>query len=168
VARAYRGRRLRALGGGGDKGNHWRAASATPAPIGLVKAALEALDGLDLYGPHGDGSAGLHIPQRRCGMRLRRRPPGPACRGSASKEVDSACLSVIGYPRLGRWKIPLLVDAQGQDSGGSSAAGTATKRFRSRWPPDGGGATIAFHYELEELASFESNRVRNWPLFFAY
>jgi phosphorylase kinase alpha/beta subunit len=65
--------------------------------IGLVKAALEAARGLDLYGLHGDGQQRLWVPPDAV-VRLRRALEALLPKESASKEVDSACLSVIGYP----------------------------------------------------------------------
>ena len=63
----------------GDKGNHGEP-ERNASSIGLVKAALEALEGLDLYGPHGDGSCCLHIPHpRSCGCGG---PCRPCCRGN--------------------------------------------------------------------------------------
>ena len=70
---------------------------AEAAAIGMAKAALEALEDLDLFGPHGDGSVRLLIPQGAV-VRLRRALESLLPRESASKEADSACLSVIGYP----------------------------------------------------------------------
>ena len=78
----------------GDKGNHGLP-ERNASSIGMAKAALEALDGLDLYGPRGDGSCILLIPQGAI-VRLRRALQGLLPRESASKEADSACLSVIG------------------------------------------------------------------------
>ena len=80
----------------GDKGNHGLS-ERNASSIGLVKAALEALEGLDLYGPHGDGRCQLLIPHDAI-VRLRRALRSLLPRESASKEVDSACLAEIGYP----------------------------------------------------------------------
>ena len=54
VARAYRVADY-GIWERGDKGNHGLP-ERNASSIGMVKAALEALEGLDLYGPHGDGS----------------------------------------------------------------------------------------------------------------
>jgi len=52
-------------------------------------------------GPHGDGAfAVCNIPQA-AGDAPAPRPPGPCAAESAEQEVDSACLSVIGYPAWG-------------------------------------------------------------------
>ncbi|MDA1170658.1 MAG: glycoside hydrolase family 15 protein, partial [Cyanobacteria bacterium] len=80
----------------GDKGNNG-APERNASSIGLVKAALEAAQGLDLYGPEGDGSALLWVPPDAI-VRLRRALEGLLPRESASKEVDSACLTTVAYP----------------------------------------------------------------------
>ena len=69
VARAYRVRDY-GIWERGDKGNHGLP-ERNASSIGLVKAALEALEGLDLYGPHGSGQCHLHIPHDAI-VRLRR------------------------------------------------------------------------------------------------
>jgi len=148
----------------GDKGNHGLP-ERNASSIGLVKAALEALEGLDLYGPHGDGRCQLLIPHDAI-VRLRRALRSLLPRESASKEVDSACLAVIGYPA---WAVdsPSLVQRTRhkirQDLGGPYGY----KRFRR----DGHQTVIEdhtrLHYQREELAQFESIECE-WPLFIAY
>ena len=80
----------------GDKGNNG-APERNASSIGLVKAALEASAGLDPFGPHGDGRHILWVPPDAV-LRLRRALEALLPRESASKEVDSGCLAVIGYP----------------------------------------------------------------------
>lgn len=82
--------------GRGDKGNHGLP-ERNASSISMAKAAIESLNGLGLYGPHGDGTCRLLIPQGAL-VRLRRVLHHMLPRESSSKEVDSACLSVIGYP----------------------------------------------------------------------
>ncbi|MCT0203414.1 glycoside hydrolase family 15 protein [Synechococcus sp. CS-602] len=163
VARAYRVADY-GIWERGDKGNHGEP-ERNASSIGLVKAALEALDGLDLYGPHGDGSCCLHIPQPPV-MRLRRALQALLPRESASKEVDSACLSVIGYPA---WAVedPLLVERTRDKIRRELGGFYGYKRFRR----DGHQTVVEdhhrLHYEREELAQFEAIECE-WPLFFAY
>ncbi|MFN9622457.1 MAG: glycoside hydrolase family 15 protein, partial [Cyanobacteriota bacterium] len=95
VARAYRVADY-GIWERGDKSNHGLP-ERNASSIGMVKAALEALEGIDLLGPHGDGSWRLMSPQDAL-VRLRRALRSLLPRESASKEADSACLSVIGYP----------------------------------------------------------------------
>ncbi|MEO1002278.1 MAG: glycoside hydrolase family 15 protein [Cyanobacteria bacterium J06638_7] len=148
----------------GDKGNHGLP-ERNASSIGLVKAALEALQGLDLYGPHGDGSACLVIPHDAI-VRLRRALLGLLPRESASKEVDAACLAVIGYPA---WAVEdsQLVERTRTRIRSDLSGGYGYKRFRR----DGHQTVVEdhrrLHYEREELAQFEHIECQ-WPLFWAY
>ena len=148
----------------GDKGNHGLP-ERNASSIGLVKAALEALDGLDLYGPHGDGRCQLLIPHDGI-VRLRRALRSLLPRESASKEVDSACLAVIGYPA---WAVenPALVQRTRQKIRQELGGAYGYKRFHR----DGHQTVIEdhtrLHYQREELAQFEGIECE-WPLFIAY
>jgi phosphorylase kinase alpha/beta subunit len=163
VARAYRVADY-GIWERGDKGNHGLP-ERNASSIGLVKAALEALDGVDLYGPHGDGSCCLVIPHDAI-VRLRRALVGLLPRESASKEVDSACLAVIGYPA---WAVddPALVERTRARIRAELGGAYGYKRFRR----DGHQTVVEdvtrLHYEREELAEFEHIECE-WPLFHAY
>jgi phosphorylase kinase alpha/beta subunit len=163
VARAYRVADY-GIWERGDKGNHGLP-ERNASSIGLVKAALEALEGLDLYGPHGDGGCSLHIPHDAI-VRLRRALTGLLPRESASKEVDAACLSVIGYPA---WAVedPQLVERTRTKIRTELGGPYGYKRFRR----DGHQTVVEdhtrLHYEREELAQFEHIECE-WPLFLAY
>jgi phosphorylase kinase alpha/beta subunit len=163
VARAYRVADY-GIWERGDKGNHGLP-ERNASSIGLVKAALEALEGLDLFGPHGDGSCCLVIPHDAI-VRLRRALRALLPRESASKEVDAACLAVIGYPAwavedpqlAGRTRTKIRTELGGR---------YGYKRFRR----DGHQTVLEdhtrLHYEREELAQFEHIECE-WPLFWAY
>jgi phosphorylase kinase alpha/beta subunit len=163
VARAYRVADY-GIWERGDKGNHGLP-ERNASSIGLVKAALEALEGLDLYGPHGNGSCRLHIPHDAI-VRLRRALSGLLPRESSSKEVDAACLSVIGYPA---WAVedPALVERTRSKIRTELGGPYGYKRFRR----DGHQTVVEdhnrLHYEREELAQFEHIECE-WPLFLAY
>ena len=163
VARAYRVADY-GIWERGDKGNHGLP-ERNASSIGMVKAALEALEGLDLYGPHGDGSCCLVIPHDAI-VRLRRALQGLLPRESASKEVDSACLSVIGYPA---WAVEdrQLAERTRRKIRAELGGAYGYKRFRR----DGHQTVVEdhnrLHYEREELAQFE-NIECEWPLFWAF
>jgi phosphorylase kinase alpha/beta subunit len=163
VARAYRVADY-GIWERGDKGNHGLP-ERNASSIGMVKAALEALEGLDLYGPHGDGSCCLVIPHDAI-VRLRRALRGLLPRESASKEADSACLSVIGYPA---WAVedPQLVERTRRKIRAELGGAYGYKRFRR----DGHQTVVEdhtrLHYEREELAQFEHIECE-WPLFWAF
>jgi len=163
VARAYRVADY-GIWERGDKGNHGLP-ERNASSIGLVKAALEALEGLDLYGPHGDGSCCLTIPHDAI-VRLRRALRSLLPRESASKEADSACLAVIGYPA---WAVedPRLV-ARTRDTIRRELGGRyGYKRFRRDGHQCVNEDVTRLHYEREELAEFEHIECE-WPLFLAY
>ena len=163
VARAYRVADY-GIWERGDKGNHGLP-ERNASSIGLVKAALESLEGLDLYGPHGDGRSCLVIPHDAI-VRLRRALDALLPRESASKEVDSACLAVIGYPA---WAVddPELRRRTRAKIRAELGGAYGYKRFRR----DGHQTVVEdhtrLHYEREELAEFEHIECE-WPLFWAY
>lgn len=148
----------------GDKGNHGLP-ERNASSIGMAKAALEALDGLDLFGVHGDGSLQVLIPQGAV-VRLRRALQGLLPRESASKEADSACLSVVGYPA---WAVedPQLVQRTCERIRRLLGGAYGYKRFLR----DGHQTVVEdvsrLHYERDELATFEGIE-SEWPLFLAY
>jgi len=127
--------------------------------VGLVKAALEALRWASTsMAPTATQLLSHSPPAAGDPLRAPSRPCLP--RESRSKEVDSACLSVIGYP-AGPVEDPCWSNAPGTRSAGAPAAGTANKRFPSRWPPDGGGrTTIASTTSANRTGPVRSNRVR--------
>jgi phosphorylase kinase alpha/beta subunit len=163
VARAYRTPDY-GIWERGDKGNHGLP-ERNASSIGMAKAALESLDGLDLFGIHGDGSRQIVIPQGAL-VRLRRALKNLLPRESASKEADSACLSVVGYPA---W----AVEDQGlvqrtlrrirRELGGAYGY----KRFLRDGHQTAVEDVSRLHYEPEELAEFEGIE-SEWPLFLAY
>ena len=148
----------------GDKGNHGLP-ERNASSIGMAKAALEALEGLDLFGSNGDGSVRVQIPQGSV-VRLRRALQGLLPRESASKESDSACLSIVGYPAWAiedRDLVTRTVERIRRDLGGPYGY----KRFLR----DGHQTVVEdvsrLHYERDELATFEGIE-SEWPLFLAY
>ena len=133
--------------------------------VGMAKAALEALDGFNLFGRDGNPRAVIHtIPDAisRARNTLARLLP----RESISKEVDSAILSIIGFPAftigdkslVKKTKDKILSELGGQ---------FGCKRFL--W--DGHQTAVEdhsrIHYEHSELANFE-NIESEWPLFYTY
>ena len=81
----------------GDKGNHGLP-ERNASSIGMAKAALEALEDLDLFGAHGDGRrCDSQDPSCACVA-----PCRDCCRG-VSQQGSGQCLSVGGrLSRLGR------------------------------------------------------------------
>lgn len=133
--------------------------------VGMAKAALQAMDGLNLFGPNASKRAVIHvIPDA---VALARNALGALLpRESLSKEVDSALLSIIGFPAFAVGRTELLTKTR--DAILSKLGGNwGCKRFL--W--DGHQTPIEensrLYYEHSELASFEHIE-SEWPLFYCY
>ncbi|WP_426357920.1 glycoside hydrolase family 15 protein [Pseudocolwellia sp. HL-MZ19] len=133
--------------------------------VGMAKAALQALDGFNLFGVDANPRAIIHtIPDAI--SRARNTLAHLLPRESVSKEVDSAILSVIGFPAFAVSDKELVKETKNKilsELGGNYGC----KRFL--W--DGHQTAIEdhsrMHYEHSELASFE-NIESEWPLFYTY
>ncbi len=148
----------------GNKINHG-SVELNASSIGMAKAALEAINGLDLFGTRGSQSSVIHVlPDEIARARLTLASLLP--RESSSKETDAALLSIIGFPAFA------IVDPQ-------LVARTRTKIVEKlegkygckRFLRDGHQTvledTTRLHYEPEELLKFEGIECE-WPLFFTY
>ena len=133
--------------------------------VGMVKAAMQALDGLNLFGENGSQSAVVYVlpdAVARSKSTLHALLP----RESRSKEVDAALLSVIGFPAFSVGDSRLLELTRNEilsKLGGNYGC----KRFLL----DGHQSVLEdgsrIHYEHSELINFEHIE-SEWPLFFAY
>ncbi|KAI9226192.1 MAG: glycosyl hydrolases family 15-domain-containing protein [Piptocephalis tieghemiana] len=148
----------------GNKMNHGEP-ELNSSSIGMVIAALEALNGLNLFGPRGGPTSVIHVlpdeVERNASVLASALP-----RESKSKEVDSALLSVIGYPAFAVSDPDLALRTQDEiirKLGGRYGC----KRFLR----DGHQTVVEdhsrLHYEPHELRVFE-NIESEWPLFFTY
>lgn len=133
--------------------------------VGMVKAALQAMRGLNLLHDAHSYRGVIHVvPDEiaRCRTTLENLLP----RESLSKEVDAACLSVIGYPAFAVEK-KSLVNTTRKHILDKLAGRYGCKRFLL----DGHQTVLEdhnrLHYEPEELRNFE-NIESEWPLFFAF
>lgn len=80
----------------GDKTNHGQP-ELNASSIGMAKAALEAMNELDLFGARGGSASVIHVladEAHKCQAVLQSMLP----RESNSKELDSGLLSIIGFP----------------------------------------------------------------------
>ncbi|TYK64676.1 glycoside hydrolase family 15 protein [Colwellia echini] len=133
--------------------------------VGMAKAALEALDELNLFGNNENPRAVVHtIPDAI--SRARNTLTHLLPRESISKEVDSALLSIIGFPAFAVGDTALADITRNKilsELGGKYGC----KRFL--W--DGHQTIIEDHsrmyYEHSELADFEHIE-SEWPLFHTY
>ncbi|CBN59318.1 MULTISPECIES: glycoside hydrolase family 15 protein [Kamptonema] len=148
----------------GNKINHG-SAELNASSVGMAKAALEAMNGLDLFGVNGSQASVIHVlPDEIARTRVTLESLLP--RESSSKEVDAALLSVISFPAFAvedrelieRTKNKIISKLQGK---------YGCKRFLR----DGHQTVLEdgerLHYEPKELKQFEHIECE-WPLFFTY
>ncbi|WP_457743751.1 glycoside hydrolase family 15 protein [Sulfurimonas sp.] len=133
--------------------------------IGMAKAALEALDGFNLF-VNIDSSKGIiHVTLSdiaRSDVTLQ----GLLPRESNSKETDAALLSIIGYPAYAVSDLE-IVNKTRKKILDKLAGNYGCKRFLL----DGHQSSIEdaskLHYEPSELREFKDIESQ-WPLFFTY
>jgi phosphorylase kinase alpha/beta subunit len=148
----------------GNKINHGNP-ELNASSVGMAKAALEAINGLDLFGVQGSQASVIHALLDEI-ARTRTTLQSLLPRESSSKEVDAALLSVIGFPAFAvegsslteRTRSNIIDKLQGN---------YGCKRFLR----DGHQTVIEdsrrLHYEPWELKQFEHIECE-WPLFFTY
>ncbi|MBE9097008.1 glycoside hydrolase family 15 protein [Tychonema sp. LEGE 07203] len=140
-------------------------AELNASSVGMAKAALEAINGLDLFGVNGSQTSVIHVlPDEIARSRVTLESLLP--RESSSKEVDAALLSVISFPAfavedkelVARTRNKIIDKLQGK---------YGCKRFLR----DGHQTVLEdvdrLHYEPTELKQFEHIECE-WPLFFTY
>ncbi|MCV2402542.1 glycoside hydrolase family 15 protein [Marinomonas sp. C2222] len=148
----------------GNKVNNGKA-EINASSVGMAKAAMEAMDGLNLFGKDGPEWAVVHSfadAVARAGSVLQSLLP----KESRSKEIDSATLSIISYPafavndeKLTKRTRKEIISKLGGEYG--------CKRFLL----DGHQSELEdqsrIYYEYDELINFEHIE-SEWPLFFTY
>ncbi len=148
----------------GNKINHG-IAEINSSSVGLAKAALEAMNGFNLFGTGGGQASVVHVvPDEVARARITLESNLPS--ESLSKEVDAATLSVVGYPAFAVEDAALVEQ---------TVAEVVTKlegRYGcKRFLRDGHQTLIEdhnrLHYEPEEMLQFEHIE-SEWPLFFTY
>ena len=148
----------------GDKSNQ-SIMELNSSSVGMAKAALEAMDKLDLFGGQGSPASVVHVlPDEtlKCAAVLESMLP----RESNSKETDASILSIIGYPAFAVRNDHLVEDTLSTLQA-KLRGKYGMKRFlrdgyqTSRENPD------RLHYETWELRQFD-NIECEWPLFFCY
>ena len=133
--------------------------------LGMAKAALNALDGLDLLGKFGSEQSIIHVlPDNLALAEITLNSLLP--RESVTKEIDSALLSVAGYPAFAIKDKALkaeVVDEIRNKLGGNYGY----KRFLR----DGHQTAVEdqgrHYYNEEELKRFADIECE-WPLFYTY
>ncbi|AOV16047.1 glycosyl hydrolase family 15 [Acidihalobacter aeolianus] len=148
----------------GNKINHG-IAEVNSSSVGMAKAALEAMNGFNLFGPGGGQASVVHVvPDEIARARITLESMLP--KESLSKEVDAATLSVVGYPAFAV-EDRALVEETVADVVGKLQGEYGCARFLR----DGHQTVIEdhsrLHYEPEEMLQFEHIECE-WPLFFTY
>ncbi|XP_017025309.1 probable phosphorylase b kinase regulatory subunit alpha isoform X4 [Drosophila kikkawai] len=148
----------------GDKTNHGEP-ELNASSIGMAKAALEAMNELDLFGARGGPASVIHVladEAHKCQAVLQSMLP----RESNSKELDSGLLCVIGFPAFAVDDAQLIHNTK--DAILSRLQGKyGCKRFLRdgyRTPKED---PSRLYYERWELRMFE-NIECEWPLFYCY
>jgi len=149
----------------GNKVNHGNA-ELNASSVGMAKAALEAINGLDLFGVRGGSEASvIHVLQdeiARSRITLEYLLP----RESSSKETDAALLSIIGFPAFAV-EDAQLIERTRQKITDKLEGRYGCKRFLRDGHQTVLEDTSRLHYDPWELQKFE-NIECEWPLFFTY
>lgn len=148
----------------GNKINHGNP-ELNASSVGMAKAALEALNGLDLFGVRGSQASVIHVlPDEIARARITLENLLP--RESSSKEIDAALLSVISFPAFAVEDLQ-LIERTRDDIVNKLQGRYGCKRFLR----DGHQTVLEdghrLHYEPWELKQFEHIE-SEWPLFFTY
>ncbi|KAK7863565.1 hypothetical protein R5R35_014068 [Gryllus longicercus] len=148
----------------GDKTNHGLP-ELNASSIGMAKAALEAMNELDLFGARGGPTSVIHVladEAQKCQAVLQSMLP----RESSSKELDSGLLSVISFPAFAV-DDPQLIHQTRHAIITRLRGRYGCKRFLRdgyRTPKEDPNR---LYYEPWELRMFE-NIECEWPLFYCY
>lgn len=148
----------------GHKLNHGEP-ELNASSVGMALAALEAMDGLNLFGRDGGQASLVHVVADDI-ARTRIALSALLPRESISKEVDAALFSVTGFPAFAV-NDPKLRTQTIQHSIEKLEGRYGCKRFLL----DGHQTVIEdphrLHYESHELKAFADIECE-WPLFFCY
>ncbi|KAF9199593.1 hypothetical protein BGZ49_010269 [Haplosporangium sp. Z 27] len=148
----------------GNKVNHGEP-ELNSSSIGMAVAALQAINGINLFGSRGGPSSVIHVlPDEitRNYTTLHSALP----RESNSKEIDAALLSVIGFPAFAVGDAKLVERTRNEiieKLGGKYGC----KRFLRDGHQTVLENTSRLHYDPQELKIFEDIECE-WPLFFTY
>ena len=133
--------------------------------VGMSKAALEAINGLNLFGVRGSQASVIHVlPDEIARARVTLENLLP--RESSSKEIDAALLSVISFPAFAVEDVQ-LVERTRNHIINKLQGRYGCKRFLRDGHQTVLEDTQRLHYEPWELKQFEHIECE-WPLFFTY
>ncbi|XP_029164862.1 probable phosphorylase b kinase regulatory subunit alpha isoform X2 [Nylanderia fulva] len=148
----------------GDKTNHGLP-ELNASSIGMAKAAMEAMNELDLFGARGGPTSVIHVladEAQKCQAVLQSMLP----RESNSKELDSGLLAIISFPAFAVDEPNLIHETR--DAIIKKLQGRyGCKRFLRDGYKTPKEDINRLYYEPWELRMFE-NIECEWPLFFCY
>ena len=148
----------------GNKLNHGKP-ELNVSSVGMAKAALEAINGLNLFGVKGGQASVIHVLSDEI-ARARITLESLLPRESGSKEVDAAVLSVIGFPAFAVENLALTEQTR-RKIVEKLQGNYGCKRFLRDGHQTVIEDTERLHYEPQELKQFEHIECE-WPLFFTY
>lgn len=148
----------------GDKTNQG-IAELNASSVGMAKAALEAIDELDLFGAHGGPKSVIHVlpdEVEHCQSILCSMLP----RASPSKEIDAGLLSIISFPAFAVENAELVSITKSEIINKLQGRYGCCRFIRDgyRCPKED---PTRLHYDPSELKLFE-NIECEWPLFWTY
>ncbi|XP_036952125.1 phosphorylase b kinase regulatory subunit alpha, liver isoform isoform X3 [Acanthopagrus latus] len=133
--------------------------------VGIAKAALEAIDELDLFGAHGGPKSVIHVlpdEVERCQSILCSILP----RASTSKEIDAGLLSVISFPAFAVEDGDLVAITKSEIISKLQGRYGCCRFIRDGYKcPKEDPSRL--HYDPAELKLFE-NIECEWPVFWTY
>ncbi|XP_033867540.2 phosphorylase b kinase regulatory subunit alpha, liver isoform isoform X1 [Acipenser ruthenus] len=148
----------------GDKTNQG-IAELNGSSVGMAKAALEAIDELDLFGAHGGPKSVIHVlpdEVEHCQSILCSMLP----RASTSKEIDSGLLSVISFPAFAVENMDLVNVTKNEIITKLQGRHGCCRFLRDGYKTPREDPN-RLHYDPAELKLFE-NIECEWPIFWTY
>uniref|UniRef100_A0A8C3MXV9 Phosphorylase b kinase regulatory subunit n=1 Tax=Geospiza parvula TaxID=87175 RepID=A0A8C3MXV9_GEOPR len=133
--------------------------------VGMAKAALEAIDELDLFGAHGGHKSVIHVlpdEVEHCQSILYSMLP----RASTSKEIDAGLLSVISYPAFAVEDVNLVNVTKSEIISKLQGRYGCCRFLRDGYKTPREDPS-RLHYDPAELKLFE-NIECEWPVFWTY
>jgi hypothetical protein len=130
--------------------------------IGMAKAALEAMSGLDLFGARGSPLSVIHVladQVAQCNIKLTSLLP----RESSSKEIDAGLLMVIGFPAFAVENEDIIKSVEDEITD-KLLGNYGCRRFLRDGYHTVREDSTRLHYESAELKMFE-NIECEWPIF---
>ncbi|XP_067896193.1 phosphorylase b kinase regulatory subunit alpha, liver isoform-like isoform X2 [Heterodontus francisci] len=148
----------------GDKTNQG-IAELNASSVGMAKAALEAIDELDLFGARGGPKSVIHVlpdEVQHCQSILHSMLP----RASTSKEIDAGLLSIISYPAFAVEDIDLVNVTKNEIISKLQGRYGCCRFLRDGYKTPREDPS-RLHYDSAELQLFE-NIECEWPVFWTY